>query len=84
MKPSDAFLIDRRVAQRHIDRGLLSQQYFDKSLSGLADVAGQSVMTSIPIVKVTARKSVAPKVTSANPAEDNLYDLDEDDDGDDD
>lgn len=84
MKPSDAFLIDRRVAHRHIEKGLLAREDFEKSLASLPDAGENATITSIPIVKVTARKSTAPKVAVAPPVEDNLYDIDDDDDGDDD
>lgn len=83
MKPSAAFLYDRRVAHRHIDKGLLSQDAFDQSIAALPDATANSATTSIPIVKVTARKAVAPKVSAAPVVEENLYDID-DDDGDDD
>jgi hypothetical protein len=84
MKPSDAFLFDRRVAHRHVEKGLLSQEAFDQSLEALPDATANSATTSIPIVKVTARKAAVPKVSSASVVEDNLYDIDDDDDGDDD
>ncbi len=84
MKPSDAFLIDRRVAQRHVDKGLLSQEDFDKSLAELPDCTANSATTSIPIVKVAARKNTSPRPAPAPLVDDNLYDIDDDDDGDDD
>lgn len=83
MKPSDAFLLDRRVAQRHVDKGLLSQEDFDKSLADLPDAGLNSGTTSIPIVKVAARKNLGPRPVAPPPVDENLYDLD-DDDGDDD
>lgn len=83
MKPSDAFLLDRRVAQRHVDKGLLSQEDFDKSLADLPDAAPISATTSIPIVKVAARKNMGPKPPPPQIVDENLYDID-DDDGDDD
>ena len=84
MKPSAAFLFDRRVAHRHVEKGLLTQDAFDQSLAALPDSTANSATTSIPIVKVTARKAAAPKVSAAPVVEDNLYDIDDDDDGDDD
>jgi hypothetical protein len=84
MKPSADFLRDRRVAQRHVDKGLLPADELQKFIDTLPDAGANSAVTSIPIVKVTARKSVAPKVAPASVVEDNLYDIDDDDDGDDD
>jgi len=84
MKPSADFLRDRRVAQRHVEKGLLPAEELKSFIDGLPDAGVNAAVTSIPIVKVTARKAAAVKVAPASTVEDNLYDIDDDDDGDDD
>lgn len=85
MKPSADFLIDRRVVDRHIDKGIVAREDFEKRLAGLPDASENVATTSIPIVKVTARKSAPVKpAVQALPLEDSMYDIDDDDDGDDD
>jgi len=83
MKPSADFLRDRRVAQRHVDKGLLPAEELKSFIDGLPDASANAAVTAIPIVKVSARKPATLKAAPAPLIEDNLYDLD-DDDGDDD
>ena len=85
MKPSADFLIDRRVVERHIEKGLVSRADVDARLAGLPDLTEKTVTTSIPIVKVSTRKASIPRPQIQKPViniDDLPYD-DEDEDDDD-
>ncbi len=82
MKPSAEFLIDRRLVERHLEKGHLAPEDFQKFLDSLPDAGLNSGVTSIPVVKVSARKSVVPKVSASLPADELEFDDDDDDDGD--
>jgi len=74
-QPLDPILIDKRVVERNIKKGLLSREDFDKALGALPDVAEQSEKMQTRLGEET------PAPTAVRPAA--VAHADEDDDEDD-
>jgi hypothetical protein len=81
MKPSADFLIDRRVVERHIEKGLVSRSDVDTRLAGLPDLSSSHAVTSIPIVRVSTRRASIPRPLIQKPVI-NIDDLPYDDEDD--
>ena len=81
------FVFDRRVIERNIFKGMVSQADFDKHIAALPDLTASTVIVSVPIVRVSTRRNAALKAAAAaiTRFEDQLYgddDLEDEDDAD--